>query len=214
MLVLATHTIQSAPSATVPFAVILLQGAAVVVPAQVPLACCCGMHLCLHPFRAGGTERVMRVLAIPRVLAGSGITWVLAPRCHPPADHISNKKVPHDLKCRQLVPSSGAVSTSLWDVADKEALQQWLDEVRGCWHAVGNHLRCRSAGCMQLGAESARCWLAPAAASPPTRASRALLLTGVPAAAAAPAAAGRPSTWTSGTRCLTCRRSLPSAWQR
>ena len=28
MLVLATHTIQSAPSATVPFAVILLQGAA------------------------------------------------------------------------------------------------------------------------------------------------------------------------------------------
>lgn len=30
----------------------------------------------------------------------------------------------------QLVPSSGATSTSLWDVSDAEVLKSWLDEVR------------------------------------------------------------------------------------
>lgn len=43
-------------------------------------------------------------------------------------DHITNKKVPAEFKCRQLIPTSGSKSVSLWDVDDPEALLVWLAE--------------------------------------------------------------------------------------
>ena len=43
-------------------------------------------------------------------------------------DHITNKKVPVEFKCRQLIPTSGSRSVSLWDVDDPEALLVWLAE--------------------------------------------------------------------------------------
>lgn len=49
-----------------------------------------------------------------------------------------NKKVPSEFKCRQLVPTSGAKSTSLWDVTDPEALLAWLNEniAVDCHHEI------------------------------------------------------------------------------
>ncbi|KAI7839685.1 hypothetical protein COHA_006493 [Chlorella ohadii] len=43
-------------------------------------------------------------------------------------DFVQNKKTPEGLRCRQLVPTSGGTSTSLWDATSTEELQQWLDE--------------------------------------------------------------------------------------
>jgi hypothetical protein len=43
-------------------------------------------------------------------------------------DFITNKKLPDELKCRMLVPTSGSVSTSLWDVSDSDLLLQWLND--------------------------------------------------------------------------------------
>eukprot|EP00667_Euglena_gracilis_P027525 EG_transcript_34130 len=37
-------------------------------------------------------------------------------------------ELPPPLKLRQLVPTSGTESTSIWDVPDLESLQAWLDE--------------------------------------------------------------------------------------
>lgn len=53
-------------------------------------------------------------------------------------DFITNKKVPIDFKCRQLVPTSGQTSTSLWDVSEADALLQWLNEniAVDCSHQV------------------------------------------------------------------------------
>ncbi|KAK9803160.1 hypothetical protein WJX72_006101 [[Myrmecia] bisecta] len=43
-------------------------------------------------------------------------------------DHIQKKEVPQELRCRQVHPTSGLRSTSLWDVPSVAALQEWLDE--------------------------------------------------------------------------------------
>jgi len=43
-------------------------------------------------------------------------------------DFITNKKIPADFKCRQLVPTSGSKSCSLWDCSDPDALLAWLTE--------------------------------------------------------------------------------------
>ncbi|EIE19408.1 hypothetical protein COCSUDRAFT_67882 [Coccomyxa subellipsoidea C-169] len=43
-------------------------------------------------------------------------------------DHVRQKKLPPELKCRQVFPTSGLRSTSLWDTTDIETLQLWLDE--------------------------------------------------------------------------------------
>ena len=53
-------------------------------------------------------------------------------------DFITNKKLPEDLKCRMLIPTSGAKSSSLWDVTDPEVLLTWLkDNINvDCEHEV------------------------------------------------------------------------------
>eukprot|EP00884_Botryococcus_braunii_P019910 jgi/Botrbrau1/6602/Bobra.0189s0029.1 len=43
-------------------------------------------------------------------------------------DHVRKKDLPPELKCRQVFPTNGLRSTSLWDVSDLETLQSWLDE--------------------------------------------------------------------------------------
>ncbi|CAL5221216.1 g3366 [Coccomyxa viridis] len=43
-------------------------------------------------------------------------------------DHVRKKDLPPELKCRQVFPTSGLRSTSLWDATDLEVLQLWLDE--------------------------------------------------------------------------------------
>jgi hypothetical protein len=43
-------------------------------------------------------------------------------------DFITNKKVPEGHKCRQMIPSSGTKSCSLWDTKNPEDLLSWLNE--------------------------------------------------------------------------------------
>ncbi|PSC73396.1 hypothetical protein C2E20_3292 isoform A [Micractinium conductrix] len=65
---------------------------------------------------------VLAVHAVPTPSANVPFAVILL------QDAISNQRVPAGLKCRQLVPSSGSMSSSLWDVSDPEELKQWLDE--------------------------------------------------------------------------------------
>lgn len=53
-------------------------------------------------------------------------------------DFVSGKKVPSNLKCRGLIPTSGAKSISLWDVDEAKELLDWLNENIGidCQHEV------------------------------------------------------------------------------
>lgn len=53
-------------------------------------------------------------------------------------DLVRHKAPPPNLKCRMLMPSSGARSASLWDVDSATALQAWLDESADadCTHEV------------------------------------------------------------------------------
>lgn len=52
-------------------------------------------------------------------------------------DLVITKKVPQEFRCRQLVPSSGKRSVSLWDCQDSEALLTWLKEsVTNCEHEI------------------------------------------------------------------------------
>jgi hypothetical protein len=44
-------------------------------------------------------------------------------------DCVSKKLHPPEFKCRQIVPTSGLTSISLWDAPDLEALREWLDEL-------------------------------------------------------------------------------------
>jgi len=43
-------------------------------------------------------------------------------------DFISNKKLPEEFKCRMLLPTSGSISTSVWDVSDPALLLAWLQD--------------------------------------------------------------------------------------
>lgn len=53
-------------------------------------------------------------------------------------DFIANKRLPEEFKCRMLVPTSGSISTSLWDVSDPALLLAWLqDNINvDCQHEV------------------------------------------------------------------------------
>ena len=52
-------------------------------------------------------------------------------------DLVSTKRVPPEFRCRQLVPTSGKRSTSLWDCQDPEALLSWLNaSVTNCEHEI------------------------------------------------------------------------------
>ncbi|KFM23121.1 hypothetical protein F751_3312 [Auxenochlorella protothecoides] len=42
-------------------------------------------------------------------------------------DIVVHKKAPAEHKCRQLIPTSGSTSTSLWDTPDPAALLAWLE---------------------------------------------------------------------------------------
>lgn len=43
-------------------------------------------------------------------------------------DLVKKNELPSDIKCRQVFPTSGLRSTSLWDAPSIETLQIWLDE--------------------------------------------------------------------------------------
>ncbi|KAK9845791.1 hypothetical protein WJX81_002520 [Elliptochloris bilobata] len=43
-------------------------------------------------------------------------------------DYVRQKDLPSELKCRQVFPTSGGRSSSLWDVASIPLLLEWLDE--------------------------------------------------------------------------------------
>jgi len=43
-------------------------------------------------------------------------------------DAVKKKSIPAEIKCRQVFPTSGTRSTSLWDAPDITSLQEWLDE--------------------------------------------------------------------------------------
>lgn len=53
-------------------------------------------------------------------------------------DFVTSKKCPAEFKCRQLLPTSGQKSSSLWDVTDSDALLAWLTEniTTDCTHEV------------------------------------------------------------------------------
>ena len=53
-------------------------------------------------------------------------------------DAVRSKATPADLRCRQVTPTSGKVSTSLWDAPDAAALQAWLSSNidADCTHEV------------------------------------------------------------------------------
>jgi hypothetical protein len=43
-------------------------------------------------------------------------------------DAVKKKSIPAEFKCRQVFPTNGTRSTSLWDAPDVSSLQEWLDE--------------------------------------------------------------------------------------
>ncbi|KAL4434450.1 hypothetical protein ABPG75_000891 [Micractinium tetrahymenae] len=65
---------------------------------------------------------VLAVHTVPSVSANVPFAVILL------QDAIAQRRTPEGLRCRQLVPSSGSKSVSLWDVRDPEELQHWLDE--------------------------------------------------------------------------------------
>ena len=65
---------------------------------------------------------VLAVHSVAQVTAKVAFSTILL------QDFITNGKTPADFKCRQLIPTSGAKSISLWDVTDPEALLAWLNE--------------------------------------------------------------------------------------
>lgn len=95
-----------------------------------------------------------------------------APAPEPPSPPTRRRRHPQ----AQLVPSSGAISTSLWDVFDPAELKQWLDEVG--WRHRGNHCVWVPAGRVAPGAAATYRRLLLTPPWPP------------------PAPRPRPSTWT------------------
>lgn len=129
-LVLAVHAVPT-PSANVPFAVILLQDA--ISNQRVPAGLKCRQASGLVCTRSSRRPRACR--AVPalsgRHCADRGRlteprTGVRPAGLLPPAAAFT---APNSPSLPQLVPSSGSMSSSLWDVSDPEELKQWLDEV-------------------------------------------------------------------------------------
>ena len=53
-------------------------------------------------------------------------------------DAVRSKALPSDLRCRQVTPTSGRLSSSLWDAPDAASVQAWLDSHidADCTHEV------------------------------------------------------------------------------
>lgn len=90
--------------------------------------CCCSRHWSLkvlfsvkHPIALK-----MLVLAVHNLNETSAkipFSMVVLLEC------VSKKLHPPDFRCRQIVPTSGLRSVSLWDAPSLEALREWLDEL-------------------------------------------------------------------------------------
>lgn len=75
---------------------------------------------------------VLAVHSVEQVTAKVAFSTILL------QDFVSNRKLPQELKCRSLIPTSGSKSVSLWDAPDSEVLLAWLNDNIGvdCTHEV------------------------------------------------------------------------------